>query len=109
MRSLDPVLLDTARSLHLDWFDRARKCVLPALLPAVLLGVRVAAPVSLVITLLVEILTRVGGLGGLIALGQRNYLSGQVYGLILVAGVFSFAVNGLVAVLEGYLSRHRPR
>lgn len=107
--ALDPVLLDTARSLHLDWFDRARKCVLPALLPAVLLGVRVAAPVSLVITLLVEILTRVGGLGGLIALGQRNYLSGQVYGLILVAGVFSFAVNGLVAVLEGYLFRHRPR
>jgi ABC-type nitrate/sulfonate/bicarbonate transport system permease component len=103
------VLLDTARCLHLSWFDSNRKCVLPALMPAILLGVRVAAPVALVITLLVEILTRVGGLGALIALSQRNYLSAQVYGLILLAGLFSFVVNGLVAVLEGYIFRHRPR
>ena len=109
VRALDPVLLDTAKSLHLTLFDRLRKCIVPALMPAILLGVRVAAPVSLVITLLVEILTRVGGLGGLIALSQRNYLSAQVYGLILVAGLFSFVLNGLVAVLEGFVFRHRPR
>lgn len=109
VRALDPVLLDTARSLHLSWFDTARKCIVPALMPAILLGVRVAAPVSLVITLLVEILTRVGGLGGLIALSQRNYLPAQVFGLILVAGLFSFLVNGLVAVVEASIFRHRPR
>jgi ABC-type nitrate/sulfonate/bicarbonate transport system permease component len=109
LRALDPVLLDTARCLHLSWFDSNRKCVLPALMPAILLGVRVAAPVALVITLLVEILTRVGGLGALIAVSQRNYLSAQVYGLILLAGLFSFVVNGLVAGLEAYIFRHRPR
>ena len=108
VRALDPVLVDTARSLHLNWFDTVRKCIAPALTPAVLLGVRVAAPVALVITLLVEIVTRVGGLGGLIALSQRNYLSAQVYGLILVAGLFSFLVNGVVAALEGAVFRHRP-
>jgi len=109
VRSLDPVLRDTARCLHLSRFDRSRKCILPALTPAILLGVRVAAPVALVITLLVEIVTRVSGLGALIAVSQRNYLSAQVYGLILVAGLFSFAVNGLVAVLEAWVLRHRPR
>jgi ABC-type nitrate/sulfonate/bicarbonate transport system permease component len=109
LRALDPVLLDTAKCLHLSWFDSNRKCILPALMPAILLGVRVAAPVALVITLLVEILTRVGGLGALIAISQRNYLAAQVYGLILLAGLFSFVVNGLVAVLETYLFRHRPR
>lgn len=109
VRALDPVLLDTARCLHLNWFDNSRKCIVPALMPAILLGVRVAAPVSLVITLLVEILTRVGGLGGLIAIGQRNYLPAQVFGLILVAGLFSFLVNGLVAVLGASIFRHRPR
>ena len=109
VRALDPVLLETARSLHLGWFETTRKLIVPALMPAVLLGVRVAAPVALVITLLVEILTRVGGLGALIALSQRNFLSAQVFGLILVAGVFSFVVNGLVAVLESYTFRHRPR
>jgi ABC-type nitrate/sulfonate/bicarbonate transport system permease component len=109
LRLLDPILLDTLRSLHLSRFDRVRKAVLPALMPSILLGVRVAAPVSLVITLLVEILTRVGGLGALIALSQRNYLSAQVYGLILVAGLLSFLANGLVASLEAYLFRNRPR
>jgi ABC-type nitrate/sulfonate/bicarbonate transport system permease component len=109
VRSLDPVLTEAARSLQLDWFERTRKVIMPALTPAILLGVRVAAPVSLVITLLVEILTRVGGLGGLIALSQRNYQAAQVYGLILVAGLFSFVVNGLVASLEAFLFRNRPR
>lgn len=109
VRALDPILVDTARSLHLSWLATVRKCIAPALMPAVLLGVRVAAPVALVITLLVEIVTRVGGLGAMIAVSQRNYLSAQVYGLILFAGLFSFVVNGLVAVLEGVVFRNRPR
>jgi ABC-type nitrate/sulfonate/bicarbonate transport system permease component len=107
-RSIDPVLLDMARSLRLGPFDRARKCVLPALLPSIFLGVRVAAPVALVITLLVEIVTRIDGIGALIATAQRSYLSSQVYGLILVAGLFSFLVNGLVSLLQAYAFRHRP-
>jgi ABC-type nitrate/sulfonate/bicarbonate transport system permease component len=109
VRALDPVLVDTARCLHLGWLDRSRKCIVPALLPAIFLGVRVAAPVALVVTLLVEIVTRVGGLGALIALSQRNYLSAQVYGLILLAGLFNFLVNGVVAALEALALRHRPR
>lgn len=108
VRAVDPVLLDTARCLRLSRLDGARKCVLPALLPSIFLGVRVAAPVALVITLLVEIVTRVNGVGALIAVAQRNYLSGQVYGLILVAGLFSFLVNGLVSALQLYAFRNRP-
>lgn len=108
VRSLDPVLLDMARSLRLNRFDRTRKCVVPALLPSIFLGVRVAAPVALVITLLVEIVTRVDGVGALIATAQRSYLAGQVYGLILVAGVFSLLVNAIVSVLQAYTFRHRP-
>jgi ABC-type nitrate/sulfonate/bicarbonate transport system permease component len=108
VRSLDPVLLDTAKCLHLNRFDSSRKCILPALLPSIFLGVRVAAPVALVITLLVEILTRVDGVGALIAVSQRNYLAGQVYGLILLAGLFSFLVNGLVSMLQAYAFRNRP-
>lgn len=108
VRSLDPVLLDTARCLRLKPLDRSRKCVLPALLPSIFLGVRVAAPVALVITLLVEIVTRVDGIGALIATAQRNYLAGQVYGLLLVAGLFSFLVNGVVSALQAYAFRNRP-
>jgi ABC-type nitrate/sulfonate/bicarbonate transport system permease component len=109
LRRLDPVLLDMARSLHLGTLDRARKVTIPALLPSIFLGVRVAAPVALVITLLVELLTQVNGIGALIGTAQRTYQAGQVYGLILVAGLFSFLVNALVSVLEAATFRHRPR
>ena len=108
VRSIDPVLLDMARSLRLSGVERNRKCVLPALLPSIFLGVRVAAPVALVITLLVEIVTRIDGVGALMANAQRSYLSGQVFGLILVAGLFSFLVNGLVSMLQAYAFRNRP-
>lgn len=109
MRRVDQVLIDAARSLHLDGAERLRKVVLPALLPSVFVGVRVAAPVALVITLLVEILTQVDGIGALIGLSQRNYEFARGYGLLLVAAAFSLGVNALVSVLEGYVVRHRPR
>lgn len=67
-----------------------------------------AAPVALVITLLVEIVTRLDGLGALIATAQRSYLAGQVYGLILVAGLFSFLVNGVVSAVQAFAFRNRP-
>lgn len=108
VRALDPVLIDMARSLRLTTADRLRKCFLPALAPSIFLGVRVAAPVALVITLLVEIVTRLDGIGALMANAQRSYLAGQVYGLILVAGLFSFVVTAVVSLLQAYVFRHRP-
>jgi ABC-type nitrate/sulfonate/bicarbonate transport system permease component len=109
VRHIDPVLLDTARCLHLSQRETTRKCILPALAAWIFLGVRVAAPIALVITLLVEILTQINGVGALIGYAQRTYQSAQVYGLILVAGLFSFAVNGVVGLMEAYIFRHRPR
>lgn len=108
VRAVDPVLLEMARSLRLSAVERSRKCVLPALLPSIFLGVRVAAPLALVVTLLVEIVTRIDGIGALIATAQRNYLAGQVFGLILTAGLFSFLVSGLVSALQAFAFRNRP-
>lgn len=108
LRRLDPVLVETAMSLHLTTLQRVRKMMLPAVLPGIFLGVRIGGPIALVVTLLVEFLTRVDGIGGLIATAQRSYLSDQVWGLILVAGLFSLLVGGLIAALEKYTLRHRP-
>ena len=108
VRQLNPVMFEMARSLQLGRLERLRKVTLPALLPAIFLGVRVAAPVALVITLLVEILTKVDGVGALIAQSQRNYQFAQSYGLILVAGLFSLLVNALVSLLQARVMRHRP-
>jgi ABC-type nitrate/sulfonate/bicarbonate transport system permease component len=109
VRRLDPIMLDTARSLHLGRFERARKVIFPASIAGIILGVRLAAPIALVVTLVVEFLTHVDGIGALIATAQQDYQPAQVWGLILVAGLFSVLVNGLIAALEAYTLRYRPR
>jgi len=110
VRELDPVLLDTARSLRLDKSAVASKVLAPAILPAVLLGARVAAPIALAVTLLVELVTGVNGLGALLALSQRNYQPSRVYALIVISGLFTLLVSRLIAGLEALCIRNRsPR
>jgi ABC-type nitrate/sulfonate/bicarbonate transport system permease component len=104
--AINPVLMDSARSLHLGHWETFRKIVLPALIPAVFTGIRVAAPVALVITLLVEFIVQFYGVGSLISTAQHDYKSADVYGLVVVAGVFGLGVNSLVAALEGFTLRH---
>jgi ABC-type nitrate/sulfonate/bicarbonate transport system permease component len=104
--AINPVLIDSARTLHLGRREMLRKVVLPALLPSIFSGIRVAAPVALVITLLVEFIVQFYGVGSLLATAQHDYKSADVYGLVVVAGVFGLGVNSLVALLEGFTLRH---
>jgi ABC-type nitrate/sulfonate/bicarbonate transport system permease component len=108
-RALNLVLMDTARSLHLAPWARITKIVLPALMPSIFLGVRVAAPVAVVMTLLVEFMVQFYGVGSLIAAAQRDYASAEVYGLVVVAGIFGLGVNSTVRLFEGFcLRNHGP-
>ncbi len=106
-KTVSPVLLDSARTVRLSRWERTRKVIAPSLVPAVLLGVRLAAPLALIITLLVEIVTRIDGLGSLIAEAQGNFLSAQVYGLLVIAGVLGVLVNWAVTRLDAVIGARR--
>jgi ABC-type nitrate/sulfonate/bicarbonate transport system permease component len=103
-----PLLLDVARSFRLSAFDRMRLIILPSVVPAMLLGIRVALPVAIVVTLLVEILTSIEGIGALMIGAQRNFQSPQVYGLLILIGLFGLLVNNAFAVFEAVLLRRWP-
>lgn len=104
-RSMSPLLIDVPRTLHLSRFAALRKVLIPAMTPALLLGIRVAGPLALIVTLLVEIVTRINGLGALLANAQTRYLSAQVWGLLIIAGVLGFVVNWVVTRGEGAVAR----
>jgi ABC-type nitrate/sulfonate/bicarbonate transport system permease component len=103
-----PLLLDVARSFRLSAFDRMRLIILPSVVPAILLGIRVALPVAIVVTLLVEILTSIEGIGALMIGAQRNFQSSQVYGLLVLIGLFGLLLNNVFAVFEAILLRRWP-
>jgi ABC-type nitrate/sulfonate/bicarbonate transport system permease component len=104
-RSMSPLLMEVPRTLGMSRVAALRKVLIPAMTPALLLGIRVAGPLALIVTLLVEIVTRINGLGSLLANAQTRYLSAQVWGLLIIAGVLGFAVNWAVTRGEGAVAR----
>jgi ABC-type nitrate/sulfonate/bicarbonate transport system permease component len=105
IRHIHPVLLDVSTSFRLSRTEHVRLIVIPAVVPAILLGVRIALPLTIVLTLLVEILTSIEGIGALMIAAQRNFQSGQVYGLLVVVGLFGFVLNNAFSIAEGVILR----
>ncbi|WP_455274901.1 ABC transporter permease [Rhizobium herbae] len=103
VRSLHPVLRETARSLQLSFLARISKIFLPALLPAILTGIRIAAPLAIIVSLLAEMLTLMPGLGQLLLMAQRNFAAAEVFGLLVVVGLFGFALNAVLAAVEAWI------
>lgn len=102
---IEPLRRDVAMTLHLSRTAALWKITLPSLLPAIFLGVRISAPQTLILTLLTEILTHVKGLGALMVTAQGQFLTSQVYGLVVVAGVLALVINYIVAIAELLLRR----
>ena len=101
IQHIHPILLDVSTSLRLSVFERVRLIVIPSVVPAILLGIRIALPLTIVLTLLVEILTSIEGIGALMIAAQRNFQSGQVYGLLVLVGMFGFLLNNAFSIAEG--------
>lgn len=107
VQELNPILLDTARSLRLSKTRTLFGVLLPSVMPAIILGIRVATPIALVITLLVEYLTAVNGVGALVGEAQRTFQPARVYALIVIAGLISLVVNAVVLTFEDAVRRRR--
>lgn len=106
VRELSPVLVSALENMSLGKWRR-RAVLMGAALPSMLVGIRVAAPLALVVAILAEFVTNLSGLGSLLVNAQQQFVSAQVYGLLVVAGVLAFIVNVGVNLLEApVLYRH---
>jgi ABC-type nitrate/sulfonate/bicarbonate transport system permease component len=108
IQHIHPLLLDVSMSLHLSRFERIRFIIVPSVVPAILLGIRIALPLTIVLTLLVEILTSIQGIGALMIAAQRNFQSGQVYGLLVLVGLFGFLLNNAFSIVQAVILRRWP-
>jgi len=88
--------------------ERIRLIVIPSVMPSILLGIRIALPLCIVLTLLVEMLTSIEGIGALMIAAQRNFQSGQVYGLLVLVGLFGFLINTVFSVVQTVILRRWP-
>jgi NitT/TauT family transport system permease protein len=107
VRSVDPLLLKSARVLGLSPSATFRKVVLPAALPTLFTGVRIAGAAAILVLIAAEMIGATAGLGYLINYSQFNFLVPQMYAGILTTSLLGLAVNWGLVALERRLSSWR--
>jgi NitT/TauT family transport system permease protein len=107
VRTVDPLLVKSARSLGLSQLRVFQKVVLPAAVPSVFTGIRMAGAASILVLIAAEMVGAKAGLGYLINYTQMNFLIPQMYaGIVTISGI-GLLVNAALVRLERRASRWR--
>lgn len=108
VRTVDPLLVRSARSLGLRPLRLFWHVVLPSAVPTIFTGVRMAGAASILVLIAAEMIGARAGLGYLITYTQHNFQIPQMYAGILVIALTGVTVNGALLALERRFSRWRP-
>lgn len=100
VRSVDPVMLETARSYGISKARRFFTVQLPGALPFIVTGVRIAAMFALVVSIVAELVGGAAGLGNDILKAQSAGDDTTMYALILVSGVLGVIITTSFSWLE---------
>ncbi|MEV8504852.1 ABC transporter permease [Actinoplanes sp. NPDC051475] len=107
VRTVDPLLIKSARSLDLGALRLFQKVVLPAAVPTIFTGIRLAGAYSILILIAAEMVGAKAGLGYLINYAQYNFAVPDMYaGIITISGI-GLLVNQLLVLIERRFSTWR--
>lgn len=107
VKSVDSLLIKSARSLALSAPAIFAKIILPSAVPSVFTGFRLAAQSSILVLIAAEMVGATRGLGYLINYAQFNFLLPKMYAGILTIAFIGLAINQLLVTIERRLSRWR--
>ncbi|GIE89888.1 ABC transporter permease [Actinoplanes regularis] len=107
VRTVDPLLIKSARSLGLGSLRLFQKVILPAAVPTIFTGIRLAGAYSILILIAAEMVGAKAGLGYLINYAQFNFAVPEMYaGIITISGI-GLIVNQLLILTERHFSTWR--
>ena len=109
VRGLDPVLLETARTLQVSRARTIVSVILPASLPMILAGMRVALGIGLVLVILAEMLAGEDGIGFRILDLERSFQIRDMFAWIVVLVALGGALTKLFDIAERRLVPWRGR
>ena len=107
VRTVDPLLVKSARSLGLSSIRLFQKVVLPAAVPTIFTGIRMAGASSILVLIAAEMVGAKAGLGYLITYAQFNFQIEKMYAGIIAIAVVGVSINGALLALERHFSRWR--
>lgn len=100
VRSVDPVLVDTGRTLRTGRLRRLAYIVLPSAAPRIFAGLRVSLSLSLILMVISEMVAATGGIGFTIVQAERSFAIKQMWAGILLLGVLGYLLNTLLLLVE---------
>jgi ABC-type nitrate/sulfonate/bicarbonate transport system permease component len=100
VRGVDPVMLDTARTLGCTRAQTLWKIVLPSALPMILTGMRVSLGMGLTLVILAEMMAAETGVGFLVVDLQRSFQVRPMYAWIAILAVVGLLLNTLFEYAE---------
>lgn len=107
VRSLDWVLLNTAKTFRLSRAKTIWQVVLPAAAPQIMTGLRISLPIMLILVVISEMVGSTDGIGYFILDSQRRFRVAQMYAGMLTLAILGYALNQLFNLLyRSLLSWH---
>jgi ABC-type nitrate/sulfonate/bicarbonate transport system permease component len=102
VRSMDPIVLDTARALGIRGGRRFLAISIPSASPYLVTGMRIASAQALILCIVAEIVGGAAGIGRNILLAQNTGVVAYptMYAYIIAAGILGIALTGAFFLLE---------
>lgn len=107
VKSVDPLLIKSARSMGLRPVRLFQKVILPAAVPTIFTGIRLAGAYSILVLVAAEMVGAKAGLGYLITYAQFNFRVPDMYAGILTISVLGLLFNQLLVRLARRFSTWR--
>lgn len=102
MRSIDPIVLDTANALGVRGLRRFLTVSVPSASPYLVTGMRIASAQALILAVVAEMVGGAEGVGRNILLAQNTGVVGYptMYAYILVSGLVGITLTGAFFLME---------
>ena len=108
VKTVDPLLIKSARSLGFGTMRLFQKVILPYSVPTIFAGFRLAAGFSILLLIAAEFIAARAGLGYLITYSGQNFQVQQMYAAIMTISLIGLLINAGLVRVERSLSKWRP-
>ncbi|MCW2920066.1 MAG: binding-protein-dependent transport system inner rane component [Actinomycetia bacterium] len=105
VRSVDPTLIKSAKSLGLSAPRIFQKVILPASVPTIFTGIRMAGAASILVLVAAEMVGAKEVLGYLINASQQNFAIRDMYAGIIAISVIGLVFNQILVLIERRFTR----
>ena len=103
VRSVDPVLLQTAATFGVRGTRMLWQIVLPSASPYIFTGMRISLAVALIVMVISEMVAASNGIGYFILAAQRGFKIREMFAGVVTLAIVGYALNRIFLAIENFV------